>query len=167
MIEETYTPKRRGRPPLSTEDDVITDIVKPVEATVETTKRRRRPSVGGHAMKLGAPLRPGFQRRWANDEKNRLAELDQLGYDHVTESGIGNTDPGSRISRLVGTQANGEPLRAYLMETPDELFAEGVAEKDAHNRLIDEALIAGRDTTGQLVASETYGTGTIETRHSH
>jgi len=84
-----------------------------------------------------------------------------LGYDHVTEQGIQSSDAGSRVSRLVGTKANGEPLRAYLMETPDELYAQGVAEKEAHNRQIDDAIIAGRDSTGQMV-TETYGHGSIK-----
>lgn len=125
------------------------------------TKRRRRASVGGHALRLQAPKRKGYTRRWINDDGNRLADAFELGYDYVQEAGIQSSDPGSRISRLVGTKANGEPLRAYLMETPDELYAEGVAERDAHTRQIDESLVAGRDSTGQMVPNETYGHGSI------
>jgi hypothetical protein len=87
----------------------------------------------------------------------------ELGYDHVCEPDTKSTDVGSRVSRLVGTKANGEPLRAYLMETPDELYAEGVAEKETHNRQIDDAITAGVDSTGQLgPKSETYGQGSIQ-----
>jgi hypothetical protein len=159
MTEHVPTRRRPGRP------------AKPPEAAVDNAaeapatpgKRRRRASVGGHAMKLTAPARAGFTRRWVNDLGNRLAEADQLGYDHVCEPDTKSTDVGSRVSRLVGTKANGEPLRAYLMETPDELYAEGVAEKETHNRQIDDAITAGVDSTGQLgPKSETYGQGSIQ-----
>lgn len=132
------------------------------ETTAEPTKRRRRASVGGHALKLSAPPRPGYIRRWFNDDGNRIADAEELAYEHVHEAGIKTSSPGSRISRLVGTKANGEPLHAFLMETPDERYAEGVAEKEAHNRQIDDAIIAGRDSTGQMSSQETYGQGSIQ-----
>lgn len=138
----------------------------PKEVTIDTpdgpVTRRRRASTGGHALKLSAPTRPGFTRRWFNDDGNRLAVAHELGYDHVHEAGITSTDLGSRTSRLVGTKANGEPLRAYLMETPDELYAEGLSEKEAHNREIDDAIASGRDSTGHMSPSETYGQGSIQ-----
>ena len=156
-------PVRRGRPRRTiAPQNPEPAMEKPAEtAPVAANGRRRRPSVGGHAAKLSAPTRPGYVRRWFNDDKNRLADAEELGYDHVTEQGIKSTDAGSRVSRLVGTKANGEPLRAYLMETPDELYAQGSAEKEAHNRQIDDAIIAGRDSTGQMV-TETYGHGSIK-----
>lgn len=137
-----------------------------VEVIIETADgpvaRRRRSSVGGHALKLDAPTRPGFKRRWFNDEGNRLADAHALGYDPVHDPNVQTSDVGSGISRLVGTKANGEPLRAYLMETPDELYAEGMAEKEARNRLVDDSIIAGRDSTGQMSSRETYGHGEIK-----
>jgi hypothetical protein len=136
------------------------------EVIIETAdgpvKRRRRASVGGHALKLDAPNRPGFKRRWFNDDGNRLADAHELGYDPVHDPEVKTSDLGSGISRLVGTKANGEPLRAYLMETPDELHAEGVAEKEARNRLVDDAIVAGFDSTGQMSSRETYGHGEIK-----
>lgn len=124
--------------------------------------RRRRSSVGGHALKLSAPSKEGQKRRWVNDDGNRIAEMRELGYEFVSETGIQTADPGSHITRLVGTKANGEPLHAHLMETPDELYAQGETEKEAANRLIDEAITAGRDSTGRLGESQ-YGHGSITT----
>ena len=123
--------------------------------------RRRRGKVGGFALKLSAPQREGETRRWVNDDGNRIAEMRELGYDFVSDTGIQSADPGSRVSRLVGTKANGEPLHAYLMETPDELYAQGVAEKEAANRQIDEAITAGRDSTGRMDEHQ-YGQGSIK-----
>lgn len=130
-------------------------------ASPVTTRRRKRGSVGGFVSKLDAPLREGETRRWVNDDGNRIAEVRELGYEFVSEKGIQTADPGSRVSRLVGTKANGEPLHAYLMETPDELFAQGQAEKEAANQLIDEAITAGRDSTGRMDEHQ-YGHGSIK-----
>lgn len=124
-------------------------------------KRRRRKSVGGFVSKLDAPLRQGETRRWVNDDAGRIDELRELGYEFVSEKGIQTADPGSRISRLVGTKANGEPLHAYLMETPDELFAQGQSEREAACQLIDEAITAGRDSTGRMDEHQ-YGQGSIK-----
>jgi hypothetical protein len=129
---------------------------------VPASARRRRATTGGHALKLAAPPRPGFKRRFFNDDGNRLADADELGYDHVTETGLKTSSPGSRVSRLVGTKANGEPLHAFLMETPDELYAQGEAEKEAACRTVDDAIRAGRDSTGQMSPNDTYGQGSIK-----
>lgn len=149
-------------PPKAMTSVVAAEPAQADAAPVPAGKRRRRPSNGGHSLKLSAPTRPGYTRHWFNDDGNRLADAHELGYDHVHEAGIMATDPGTRTSRLVGTKANGEPLRAFLMETPDELFAEGLAEKEAHNRKIDDAIAAGRDSTGQMSSTETYGQGSIQ-----
>lgn len=149
--------RRGGRPPK------VAEAAQTETPAADTTKRRRRASVGGHALKLAAPERPGYTRRWVNDDGNRIANAEELAYDFVSDPSIKSTDAGSRISRLVGTKANGEPLRAFLMETPHELYAEGVAEKEAHNRQIDEAISAGISTDGQFGSdSETYGKGSIK-----
>ena len=155
MTDET---KRRGRPPLH-------DNPPPQEPTGEVNLpgRRRRASVGGHALKLTAPEKPGFVRRWVNDSGNRIAQAEDLAYEFVSDPSIKSTDAGSRVSRVVGTQANGEPLRAFLMETPIVEYQAGLDEKEAHNAQIDEAIRSGIDSTGQLgPATETYGQGSIK-----
>lgn len=153
---ESTEPKRRGRPPMNA------DAAEAVNVDGAPPKRRRRASVGGHALKLEAPTRPGFIRRWVNDDNNRIAKADDLAYDFVTDTSIQGTGEGSRVSRLVGTKANGEPLRAYLMETPVEEYQAGLAEKEAINRQIDDTITRGEDSTGQLAPEgERYGAGSI------
>lgn len=158
ITEETkmteHIPPRRGRPPLNPTEQAPA-------ATAETEgvpKRRRRASVGGHAFKLSAPTRPGFVRRFFNDGNNRIAEAQELGYSFVEEPGIQTDDPSSRINRLAGTQANGAPLKTYLMETPEELYAQGVAEKEAQAAKVDEAIREGRDSTGSGELTPGHGT---------
>lgn len=145
---EQTEPRRRGRPPIEQAPDMP-----------ETPpKRRRRAKLGVHALKLQAPLRQGYTRRWVNDTQMRVAEMESLGYEFVHEPDTKSTDVGSRVSRLVGNQANGDAQRAYLMETPDELYAEGLAEKEAASAVVDEAIATGAptDSTGaqQLVRGE-------------
>lgn len=155
MIEEA---KRRGRPPLS-------DNAAPKHDTGETTtpSRRRRLSVGGHALRLLAPVKEGFMRRWVNDVRDNVANRQELAYDIVSDPSIKTTDAGSHVSRIVGTHANGEPLRAYLMETPEEEYRAGEIEKEAFSAHIDDAINRGADSTGQLgSSSETYGHGSIK-----
>lgn len=157
---EEVVRRGRGRPP---HVPAAKEAQTPPQAEGAPTPRRRRASVGGHALKLTAPSRPGYHRRWMNDDGNRIAEADDLAYDFVSDPDIKSDSPGSRVSRLVGTKANGDPLYAYLMETPDELYAEGVAEKAAHNQQIDEAIAAGLPTDGQIAPSaEQYGQGSIK-----
>lgn len=160
-MEHIPETRRRGRPPLTEKAPEPTIRVEATEAPEKPMKRRRRASVGGHALKLSAPTRPGYTRRWVNDADNRIAELNELAYDFVNEAGCKTDDPSSRVAKIVGTKANGEPLKAYLMETPDELYAEGVAEKEAHNAQTDKAIREGRDSTGRM-DENSYGHGSIK-----
>ena len=155
---EDKSPRRRGRPPMAQQNG---DAAMLGEAAAPT-KRRRRAPLTAMQLKLSAPQRKGFVRRWFNDDGNRIAEAEELAYDFVTEGGVKSSDPSSRISRLVGTKANGEPLRAYLMETPAEEYEHGVREREAIARQVDEAIAAGRDSTGQMDSNETYGRGSIQ-----
>lgn len=158
-------PKRRGRRP-NAEVAAQNTIAVPVSEdaaqkteSVPPSKRRRRASVGGFNMKLAIPQRAGFVRRWFNDTPGRIAEAEDLAYDHVKEEGIKSDSPDSRVRRLVGTQANGQPLYAYLMETPKEEYRAGQDEKEEQHRLVDKAISEGRDATGRI--SNGYGEGSI------
>lgn len=158
MTDEDTNPVRRGRPP-------VRDKAASEAENLSTPRvgRRRRASVGGHALKLSAPPREGFIRRWVNDKDNRLAEAGELAYDFVEDSAIKSSGDGSKVSRLVGTKANGEPLRAYLMETPVEEFQAGTAEKEAHLKELDEAMHAIVDEAGKRVPqSEQTGRVSIQ-----
>lgn len=152
--------RRRGRPPMAQAETISVESA-PVEAKAPS-KRRRRASVGGHALKLNAPTKPGFVRRFFNDTGNRLADAEELGYTFVEQAGVKTDTPGSHISRRVGVSATGGAQLAYLMETPDELYAEGLAEREEINSQADKAIEAGADITGQMTSKDgAYGHGSI------
>lgn len=157
MTEQTI-PARRGRPPVTERS-----ATEAADLAPKLPGRRRRASVGGHALKLQAPTRDGFVRRWVNDNGNRVAHAQELAYDFVSDPAIQSTGEGSRVSRLVGTKANGEPLRAYLMETPVEEFGAGLDEKEAQHKEIDDAMQAIVDEAGKPVPqSEQTGRVSIQ-----
>jgi hypothetical protein len=127
------------------------------EAQAEATPkplRRRRASVGGFKTKLDAPQREGYVRRWVDDSPNRIAAMQELGYDYATDraaEGAKRTDGlGTRISRMAGKRDDGSPHHLVLMETPVEEYQAGVADKEDQLKPFEEALKAGADTTGRL-----------------
>jgi len=104
------------------------------------TERRRRGAVGTMRAKLGvnekALDRKAFEYRWINDAKNRVHDLTDENYDNWSlvkdpKGAVKNdgSDIGSAVSRIVGTQASNEPLRAYLVKKPKEWHDADQAEK--------------------------------------
>lgn len=132
------------------------------EATPKT-HRRRRASTGGFRLKLDAPQREGFVRRWVDDNPARISEMNDLGYDFVQEkagTGEARTDGlGSRMTRMAGKRDDGSPHQLVLMETPVSEFEVGKAEKEERLKPFEEALRAGADTTGRLTDAYKPGEG--------
>ena len=93
----------------------------------------------------------GLTPRWVNDDgKGRIERLQQRGYDFVTDESTkigddqqGNSDLGARVSRVVGTNKTGDPIRAYLMVQPSEFYNEDQEEKESVNAKVDEAIRRG------------------------
>lgn len=137
MVSEP-TPKPRGETPAEP------------QAAVPERQRRRRSSAGGFALKLDAEQRPGFTRRFVNADPSRIRQMEELGYSIVTgaeESGSNRTDGlGSAISRHAGSDKEGKPFHTILMETPNNLYAEGELEKEGERRKFEEAINRGLKT---------------------
>lgn len=109
MSEQIIEEKRKpGRP-------------KSVDQVADSRARRerRRGEIGAGQLKLTAPQRPGFVRRWVNDTVGRVDQFRENGWDVVQEDG---TD-----ARHVGGQKN--PLKAVLMELPEEFYREDQTKK--------------------------------------
>lgn len=120
MTEETKsgdiaTQVRRGRPPRER-----------AETSAPQRKlegRAERIPLGVRKQKLLAEIREGYVGRWVNDDGDRINQALQGGYTFVAKDGVAaSDDPGSRISRIVGTKAGGGSLSAYLMEIPKEWY---------------------------------------------
>lgn len=124
------------------------------ETATPKSLRRRRSSLGGFALKLDAPERKGYVRRFVNGDPLRLAQMKELGYDFVTDvagEGSARTEgQGTRISRFAGKQENGEPYQTYLMETPIKEFEYGLADKEEARKPFEEAIRRTSDPTGQV-----------------
>lgn len=114
--------------------------------------RKERIPLGTVRQKLSAPSVDGKVRRWINDDGGRIPMAEQGGYEFVTDDGLkigetnlgsGNQDLGSRVSRIVGTKANGEPLRAYLMEIDKDSYDEDQAAKAAKIKETDDQIRHG------------------------
>lgn len=116
---------------------------------VPATQRRRRPSTGGFALKLDAETRPGYKRRFVNGDPMRIKAMEELGYSVVSGPGEGSARTeglGTAISRHAGTDTQGKPFQAVLMETPDELYAQGEREKEDERKKFEEAIRRGLKT---------------------
>lgn len=149
---------------MSTTDSAKSDTLPATEATPKS-RRRARSSTGGMSLKLDAPPRPGYVRRFVNGDPLRIARMEELGYTFVADvAGEGNarTDgQGTRISRHAGKQENGEPYQTYLMETPDKEYGFGIADKEEARKPFEEAIRRSADPTGQVEGVYQPGKSTL------
>jgi hypothetical protein len=115
-------------------------------------KRQERIPLGERSLKLATKHRAGYAPRWVNDVGDRINDFERAGYrfaedDAVRESAQGD-QVAKRIRKVVGTQENGEPMHAYLMEQKQEFYDEDQAAKNAKLDDIDEQLGRGIDQHG-------------------
>lgn len=157
---EEATAPRRGRPPRAPEAVSVQEDVTP------RASRRKRGSTGGFALKLQAPERPGYVRRFVNGDPARIQRFQEdLGYTMVNDvAGEGNarTDGlGTRIARHAGKDENGKPFQTYLMETPIEDYKMGLEEREEGRKPFEEAIRRSADTTGDVPDAYQPGQSTI------
>lgn len=164
--ETAHTVNRGGRP---RKNPIETQAIAETDDAVPASGRRRRGSTGGFALKLDAPQRPGFVRRFVNGDPSRIQHMtENLGYTMVKDAaGEGNarTDGlGTRIARHAGKDENGLGFKTYLMETPVAEYAIGMDEREEARKPFEEAIRRSADTTGEVPDAYQPGQSTI--RHS-
>jgi hypothetical protein len=125
----------------------------------QTVVRKERVPLGTHRLKLSAPLREGYHRRWVNDVPGRIMAFEAAGYQFVIKEAapiIGeghdlsqSEGVGSRVSYYVGTQETGQPMMAYLMEIPQEWYDEDQAVKLGKIKETEAAMRTGEDGQGR------------------
>lgn len=103
--------------------------------------RAERVPLGTPRLKMQAPHRAGFRRRWVNDTPGRIQNAINGGYEHVADE-IEHRG-GQHKSAIVGVGDAGEPLKAYLMEIPEHLYEQDQAAKGAVLDQTDEAIKRG------------------------
>ena len=94
--------------------------------------RERTPDLGGQRLKLAVRGSvPGHVLYWENDENGKVENLLFEGFDFVTPGEVqratdlvADMDLTNRISRFVGRQEDGSPLRAYLLKCPQAIWDE-------------------------------------------
>ena len=123
-----------------------------VHVGADRSGRTKRVPLGAPRFKLKInEENPNEVYRWMNDADNRLEDAIEGGYRFI-ERGVsvgvpdvipGNTDPGARMSKVVGTKADGSPLRAYAMQIDRGLYEADQAEKEAAIAKGEELIRAG------------------------
>ena len=150
-----YTPTRRGRPRIHP----LPEAQEPATVAEKPTRRRPRAEIGGVRLKLKAPERPGFFRRWFVDKPGRIAEAEELVYTHVSDPCIKSDGTDTRTRRITGTDGQGAPQYSYLMETPLVEYQAGITDKEEAHATFEESIRRGQDPHGQL--RDAYGEGSI------
>src|SRR5574343_828428 len=119
--------------------------------------RKKRVPFGVPRMELKTDQVPGKVRRWINDDVDRLESAQEGGYEFVESAKSGAAGHAditardgldSRVSKVVGTKADGSPLRAYLMEIDEDWYKEDQEAKQGRVDKTEVALRRGTDETG-------------------
>ena len=120
--------------------------------------RERTKGFGGPRMKMAVRGKiPGYHLYWENDDEGAIEQLLYEGFEFVRPDEVnmqsatmsktaivGDSDIANRVSRYVGSKADGSPLRAFLLKCPDDVWSdrESVRYEAADER--DAAIRAGR-----------------------
>lgn len=100
------------------------------------SKEKRQP-FGNQTQKLAYPQRANFHRHWFNDDPGRIDQAIGAGYTHVEDK------DGTKVKRVVGSNAGGLPILGYLMEIPEEWYKEDMAAQQKIVDTMDDAIRRG------------------------
>jgi len=121
--------------------------------------RRKRVPLGMRNV-LVAPKKEGYVRRFVNDVEDRVATMQERGYEIVRKSGdIETGDPKVGKDSVVGSpvvKSVGGGIKAVLMEIPKEWYDEDQLEKQKEIDSLEDSM----KQTGEMQ----YGKVKIEKR---
>lgn len=144
QVKETGLADRikRGRPPTKVREEAH-------EPEREPRGRAQRVPLGIQRLKLQSSQRPGFVRRWVNDDGARIQMAQQGGYEFVRKDGKATTtDAGEAVSQIGGKSEGGVPMRIYLMEIREDWYQDDQATKqesiDATEKQIRRGELVGK-----------------------
>ena len=134
-------------------------IANPASRTGQPAAERKRIPMGVPVQKLEAPDMPGFHLHWFQGTPERVQRAIDGGYEFVderdmkvsavglgsTSTATGNTDMGSRVSVVSGTELgrDGQPVRLILMKIRQEWFEEDQKLVEQRNELVAASLRGG------------------------
>lgn len=120
---------------------------------------RKRIPMSVPVQKLSVPEIPGYHLHWFNGTPDRIARAQQGGYEFVDAQEVqvnsvglgnestqsGNTDMGSRVSIVGGTEVDpsGQPVRLILMKIKQEWRDQDMKLVDERNDSVADALMGG------------------------
>jgi hypothetical protein len=116
---------------------------------VKQERRRRQDSGPLVGLKLAVPeelKEPGYEYHWFNDKDGggRLYDKTKLDdWDIVQTKAIEGTGEGVPVSRIVGKQDNGQPMKAYLCRKPKEYYRADQQERQARIKEQEDSIKRG------------------------
>jgi len=130
----------------------VEDAVRKPEDRASAPRSRQMFGQGGKlSVDCSKLQQAGYYCHWVNDYPNRINEAQANGYEFVGIDevqgldGVGTytADASNKLSRIVGTNDQGEPLLAYLMKIRQEWKAENDAYHQRRPDQIDQEIRSG------------------------
>lgn len=133
---------------------------------------RKRIPMSVPVQRLSVPDIPGYHLHWFKGTPDRLDRALQGGYEFVdeaetsvsdvglggTSTRTGNTDMGSRVSVVGGSEVgnDGQPVRLVLMKIRQEWYEEDQKLVEQRNDAVVNSVLGGRQESGGHDASNRY-----------
>lgn len=130
----------------------------------ERRSKWRKQRVPGEVMrrKLSYPTEEGYVMRWRNDKDDRIQSLLDRGWEHVQKTdGVTPGDPdvsnetgqdlGTVVSKVVGAEDDGRPIKSYLLKIKKEWYEEDRKEKDEYLDALEKQIMDGGSVGGKDV----------------
>lgn len=105
--------------------------------------RSKRVPFGRRQQKLAYARRPGYHRHWFADHPGRVEEARLAGWEHVKDH------EGKIVSKLHGRHRDGRAMIGYLMEIPEVLWREDLAQDQRRIDEGEQGIRAGNLPTGK------------------
>lgn len=133
--------------------------INPANKNPVAVGERKRIPMSVPVQKLSVPEIPGYHLHWFNGTPERIARAQQGGYEFVDSFEVqvnsvglgnestqsGNTDMGSRVSIVGGTEVDpsGQPVRLILMKIKQEWREQDMKLVEDRNDSVANALMGG------------------------
>jgi hypothetical protein len=155
----------------------------PVADQAKPTRERVGPRVpfGGFRRRLEVTsLDPNYYYYWQKNTADNIARMQEAGYEFVskrdaqrytpevleeTQHRGGNESVYDRCERFGGTDAHGDEYNLVLMRQPMKWHQEDMAEHEARNAAVDQAMYRQEFANDPGDSSERYGDINVTVKH--